>query len=428
MKLTNTQIRNAKPKKKIYKLFDGDGLFLKVTPIGSKLWRLKYYFENTEKSLSFGKYPEASLKRAREKKLEARSLLAEGIDPSENRKAMKMSKEIARSNTLEVIAREWIAFKGKQKQTKGGFAERYTKDLENRLAKNLFPYLGRQPITKITAPEILKVVRKIEDRGAFETAHRVLQTLGQIFRYAIATSRAEYDPTRDLKEALIPVKKGHRAAMVRPEEVAELMRAIDGYQGDEVTRCALKLAAFFFVRPGELRKAKWEEVDFENKLWVVPAERMKIKTQDHFVPLCTQVLEILSDLKELTGHREFLFPAPRDWRRPMSDNTFNAALRRMGFSKEQMTAHGFRAIARTLLDEVLHCRVDFIEHQLAHSVRDATGRAYNRTTHLEERRKMMQVWGDYLEGLKESKIISLTNRVVRPKYHKTGKSYELPIV
>jgi integrase len=260
--------------------------------------------------------------------------------------------------------------------------------------------LGDRPITAITAQELLKVLKKIEDRGARETAHRVLHTCGQIFRYAIRTSRAVNNPAQDLKEGLSPVKKGHLAALVRPEEVAQLMRAIHGYQGDEITRCALKLAALFFVRPGELRKAEWSEIDFENQQWVVPAKRMKIKTQDHIVPFATQALEILRQLHTLTGHRQYLFPSPRDWKRPVSDNTVNAALRRMGYTTDQMTAHGFRATARTILDEVLHVRPDFIEHQLAHAVRDANGRAYNRTSHLPERRKMMQQWADYLEEIR----------------------------
>ncbi len=354
MSLTATVIKNAKPKAKAYKLFDGDGLFLKVSPTGSKLWRLKYYFDNKEKSISLGRHPEISLKRARERCLEARTLLAEGIDPSEHKRAMKLSNELERSNTLEVIAREWIIFKGKQKSEKGGYVERYTNDLENRLSKNVFPYIGKRPISALTAPEILKVLKKIEDRGACETAHRVLGTLGQIYRYAIATSRAKYDVTRDLRDALLPVKKGHRAALIKPEEVKGLLNAIEGYEGDEIVRSLLKLSPHFFLRPGELRNAEWPEFDLENKLWCVPACRMKIKTQDHFVPLSNQAMSILKELHSLTGHRQYLFPSPRDWKRSLSNNTANAALRRMGFRKEQMCMHGFRAIARTLLDEVLH--------------------------------------------------------------------------
>jgi len=401
MNLTDTTIKNAKPKAKPYKLHDVDGLFLLINPTGSKLWRFKFRFDGKEQSLSFGSYPAISLKRAREKRDEAKTLISEGINPSDHRKAMKMTGELARANTLEVMAREWLIHKAKQKDNSGGFAERYVKDLSNRLSKNLFPYLGSRPITAITSPEILKMLRKIEARGARETAHRTLQTLGQIYRYAIATGRAVNDPTAPLKrDALEPVEKGHRAAIVKPEEVVGLLKDIEGYQGSEIVRCALKLSPLFFLRPGELRKAEWSEIDFENKQWILPAIRMKIKTQDHIVPLSTQAFGILKDLHTLTGHRQFLFPSPRDWKKPMSDNTVNAALRRMGYTSDQMCAHGFRAMARTIMDEVLNIRPDLIEHQLAHAVKGPLGRAYNRTAHLPERRKMMQQWADYLDEIK----------------------------
>lgn len=400
MHLNDTALKNAKPKDKPYKQFDVDGLYLLVKPNGSKLWRFKFYFDGKEKSLSFGSYPEITLKRAREKRDDARTLIAEGVNPSDHRKAVQLSLENARADTLEVMSREWLLHKAKQKGNLGGFAEIYVSDLLKRLSKNLFPYLGARPLTAITPPEILKVIRRIEARGARETAHRLLQTLGQIFRYAIASGRAVNDPTVSLKGALAPVEKGHRAAIVKPEEVVALLRALHGYEGSEIVRCALKLTPLFFVRPGELRKAEWSEIDFENEQWVVPAIRMKIKTQDHIVPLSKQALEILRELHALTGQRQHLFPSPRSWLKPMSNNTVNAALRRMGYTADQMCAHGFRAMARTILDEVLHFRTEYVEHQLAHAVRDANGRAYNRTSHLPERRIMMQAWADYLDEIR----------------------------
>jgi integrase len=268
-----------------------------------------------------------------------------------------------------------------------------------RLERDAFPWLAPRPIGEIKAPELLAVLRRVESRGALETAHRIKTICGQVFRYAVATGRAERDPAGDLKGALPPAKKRHLAAVTDPKEVAGLLRAIDGYQGSFVVKCALQLATMFFVRPGELRNAEWTEFDIDAGIWSIPGSKMKMK-QAHIVPLARQAVEILKSLQPLTGQGRYLFPSHRSSQRPMSNNAILAALRRMGYSKDEMTGHGFRAMARTILDEVLHVRPDFIEHQLARAVRDPNGRAYNRTAHLEERKKMMQQWSDYLDGLK----------------------------
>jgi integrase len=267
------------------------------------------------------------------------------------------------------------------------------------MKNDLFPWIGSKPIVNIKAPELLAVLRRVESRGAIETARRLRIIAGQVFKYAVKTGRAERDPAADLRGALAPAKENHHAAITEPKEVAPLLRAIDGYQGSFVVKCALKLAPLFFVRPGELRHAEWSEIDLDEAVWSIPADKMKMK-QAHIVPLCRQAIEILKELQPLTGASKYVFPSGRSFARAMSENAVNAALRRMGYDKGTMTGHGFRAMARTILDEVLQVRPDFIEHQLAHAVRDPNGRAYNRTAHLEERRKMMQKWADYLDGLK----------------------------
>jgi len=393
MPLTDTTIRNTKPLEKPFKLADEKGLFLQIMPNGSRWWRLKYRFEGKEKLLSCGVYPETTLAKAREKRDAARKLLADSIDPSENRKAIKSARTDQAHNSFEVVAREWLA------KNSSTWANSHYQKIVRRLERDVFPWLGRCPIAQISAADLLKVMRRVEERNAIETAHRIHQNCGQIFRYAVATSRAERDPTPDLRGALPNVRKSHYPALTNPQTIGALLRAIDSYQGSFVTRCALKLAPLVFVRPGELRAAKWGEIDLEKAEWNIPPERMKMR-QPLLVPLSTQALTILKDIHALTGHGQYVFPSARTPARPMSDNAILAALRRMGFSKEEMTGHGFRAMARTVLDEVLGVRPDFIEHQLGHAVRDPNGRAYNRTAHLEERKKMMQVWGDYLDGLK----------------------------
>lgn len=393
MPLTDTAIKNAKPGAKPIKLSDEKGMFLLVTPSEGKWWRLKYRFGGKEKLLSLGTYPEVSLKDARQRRDDARKLLADGVDPGENRKAVKATKTEQAANSFEVIAREWFA-----KKLPSWSASNSDKIMQ-RLQNDAFPWLGDRPIAEITPPELLKVLRRIEERGAVESAHRMRGYCGQIFRYAIATGRAERDASADLRGALPAHVKEHRAAITDPKHIAELLRAIDGYQGSFVTKCALRLAPLVFVRPGELRKAGWTEIDMDKAEWNIPRERMKMR-EPHLVPLSAQALEILRELHALTGGGRYVFPGARTNGRPMSDNAVLAALRRMGFAKDEMSGHGFRAMARTILDEVLQVRTDFIEHQLAHAVRDPNGRAYNRTAHLAERRKMMQQWSDYLDKLK----------------------------
>jgi integrase len=398
MALSDTAIKNAKPGIKPIKMTDEKGLYLLISPAGGKWWRFKFRFDGKEKLLSLGTYPEVSLKDARQRRDDDRKLLAKGIDPSANRKAVKEARADRNANNFEVIAREWFAKKSP------GWAASNADRIIKRLEKDAFPWLGERPISEITPPELLKTLRRIEDRGAVESAHRVKNYCSQIFRYAIATGRAERNPGSDLKDALITPTKQNRAAITDPKLAAELLRAINEYKGTLVTRCALRLAPLVFVRPGELRKAEWSEIDLDNAEWNIPAERMKgwIRkgiTSPYLVPLATQAVEILRELRPLTGGGKFVFPSARTNERPMSDNAVLAALRRMGFAKDVMSGHGFRAMARTILDEVLHVRPDFIEHQLAHAVRDPNGRAYNRTAHLVERRIMMQQWADYLDTL-----------------------------
>jgi integrase len=403
MSLTDTKARNAKPREKQFKLYDTDGLFLLVTPAGGKWWRFKYRFSDKEKLLSLGTYPEVSLSQARQRRDAARKQVADGIDPSQARKALKAAK-VQDESTFELVAREWHA-KFAQTWTPGHAAT-----IIRRLELNVFPWIGARPIIDIKAPELLMVLRRIESRGALETAHRVKMICGQVIRYAVATGRAERDPTGDLRGALPPVKHKHFSAITDPKKVAGLLRAIDGYQGSFIIKCALRLAPLLFVRPGELRHAEWAEIDLDAAEWNIPAEKMKTR-QPHLVPLARQSVEILQDLYPLTGSGRYVFPSPRTSKRPMSDNAVLSALRRMGFEKDEMSGHGFRAMARTILDEVLRIRPDFIEHQLAHAVRDPLGRSYNRTTHIEERRKMMQTWADYLDGLKAgAKVIPLRKK------------------
>lgn len=409
--LSDVQVKNSKPQEKDVTLFDGGGLYLligrqkydangKALP-PSKLWRLKYRYAGKEKLLSLGSYPVVSLADARQRREDAKKLLANGVDPGEIKKAQKAAIVAETENSLEVVAREWHS------KFSGSWSPSHAETTLRRLEADVIPVLGARPVSEIKAPEVLSMLRRIESRGALETAHRVRTICSQIFRYAVATGRAERDPAADLKGALPPYKKGHLAAIIEPKEVAQLLRAIDGFAGSFVVKSALQLSPHFFVRPGELRQAEWTEFDFETSTWNIPAERMKMKVA-HLVPLSTQAIHILHELQTLTGRSKYLFPCHRSLARPMSNNAINAALRRMGFDKDEMTGHGFRAMARTILDEVLQVRPDFIEHQLAHAVKDANGRAYNRTSHLAERRKMMQMWSDYLDGLKSgAKVISL---------------------
>lgn len=391
MPLTDTAIRKVKPSIKPVRMFDGGGLYVEVSPTGGKWWRFKYRFDGKEKRLSLGVYPDVSLKEARDRRDSARKLLANHIDPGTHRKAQKAARADWTANSFEVIAREWF------EKFSPGWAPSHSDRLIARLERDVFPWIGGQSIASIAAPELLAVVRRIESRGALDTAHRALSDCGRIFRYGVATGRAERDPSSDLRGALPPVQGDHFAAVTEPARVGELLKVMDGYQGTFIVACALRIAPLVFVRPGELRKAEWNDVDLDAAEWRFTTTKTKTP---HIVPLSRQAVMILRELHNLTGRGRFLFPSARSASRPMSDNAILAAMRRMGIPKDEMSGHGFRAMARTILDEVLGVRPDYIEHQLAHAVKDPNGRAYNRTAHLPERRKMMQQWADYLDKLK----------------------------
>lgn len=392
MPLTDTTIRNAKPGDKPVKLYDAGGLYLEVAPSGGKWWRLKYRFNKKEKRISLGVYPDVGLKDARARRDEARKQLASGIDPGESRKAQKAAR--TGQNSFEAVAREWFA----------KFSPNWTPDhadrIIRRLERDIFPWMGTKLIGDVTAPELLAGLRRIENRGAVETAHRVMQNCGQVFRYAVATGRAERDPSVDLRGALPPVKGKHHASITDPKTIGELLRAINDYQGSFVTQCALRLAPLVFVRPGELRRAEWSEFDLDAAQWIITATRMKARVK-HVVPLSLQAVTILRELYLLTGRGRYVFPGVRTKDRPMSENTVNAALRRLGYTTDEMTGHGFRSMASTLLNEQ-GWHYDAIERQLAHAERNAVRAAYNYAEHMPERKKMMQAWANYLDGLASS--------------------------
>ena len=393
MALSNTQIQKAKPDTKNYRLYDEKGLYVEVTPAGGKLWRLKYRFGGKEKRLALGAYPTIGLKDAREARDKARALLANLIDPGEHKKAQRVSTVSQYGDTFEAIARDWHAGKCRS------WSAIHAKNVMARLERNVFPWIGTRQMTEITVPELISLLRRIEDRGAYETAHRVQGNCGEVFRYAMALGKAERNLVPDLKGALRPVTKTHLAAITEPKAAGELLRMIDSYQGTPAVVSALKLAPMVFVRPGELRTAEWEAIDLDKAEWRFTVS----KTQtEHIVPLATQAVSILENLHPITGRGQYVFPGSRQPRRPMSNNAVLAALRRMEIPKNEMSGHGFRAMARTILDEELGFRPEIIEHQLAHTVRDTLGRAYNRTSHLAERKRMMQVWADYLDSLKRA--------------------------
>lgn len=394
-KLTVAEIEGAKPREKPYKLKDEKGLYLLVNPSGSRLWRLRYRHAGRESMLGLGAYPDVSLKAAREHRDEMRKHVAGKVDPA----AVKRAEKAARADTFKAVAEEWLTKQRIQPATREK-AEWMFREL-------IFPFLGSMPVRQLTAPKILEVLRRLEARGRHETAHRTKQRISQVIRYAIATGRADSDPTRDLRGALAAIEVKSRAAITQPAKVGELLRAIDGYQGDPATCVALKLAPLTFVRPGELRGAEWREFDLEAAEWRIPGERMKMGDA-HIVPLSRQAAEVLRGLHVLSGNGKFLFPSLRTRERPISENTLNAALRRMGFSQDEMTAHGFRAMASTLLNEQ-GFPPDVIELQLAHQERNKVRAAYNRAQRLEERRKMMQAWADYLDGLRAggNKVVSI---------------------
>jgi len=393
MPLTATAVSQAKPKAKQYKLSDSHGLFLQVMPNGSKYWRYKYRFAGKEKVLALGVFPDVSLKDARIARQEARHSLDKGVDPGAVRKVEKLTRYLAAAESFEAVGREWF------EKEKAGWSDSHAERTKRLLEKDLYPYIGPQPIKNITAPEVLAVLRRIESRGTIYVAHRAKQVAGQVFRYAIATGRAERNPGADLKGALVPRRQKHHAAITDPAELGKLMVAIDAFQGTPVVKAALQLSALLFQRPGEIRAMEWSEIKWDHSRWEIPAEKMKMD-MPHVVPLSRQALAQLEELHLLTGRGRYVFPSARGASRCLSENTVRIALRTMGYDKETMTAHGFRAMARTILDEVLGCRVDWIEHQLAHAVKDANGRAYNRTAHLEGRAQMMQQWADYLDQLR----------------------------
>jgi integrase len=397
-KLTATAVKQAKSTSKAYKIWDGGSLYLLVKPQG-KYWRFNYRFAGKRNTLALGIYPDISLKAARDKHKEARENLANGIDPNVAKQGQKAADQGALANSFEVIALEWL-------QKRGAKSEGGDKRLNRLLQKDLFPYIGKRPISKITSPDLLKALRRIESRGAVNTAHRAKQAAGMVFRYAVATGRAERDPSVDLKDALAQPKQTHFKSLTEPNDVAPLMVAIRHYQGTSTVMAALKLSPLLFCRPGELRHLEWIEVKFKQTRIELPAEKMKMQ-EPHIIPLSTQAMEILQELQPITGRGKYVFPSARGPSRPLSDNGVRTALRTLGYTNEQISPHGFRAMARTILDEVLNFPLDWIEHQLAHAVRDPNGRAYNRTKHITQRQQMMQTWADYLDGL-----ASGTNNVV----------------
>lgn len=403
MPLTSTAVSQAKPKAKQYKLSDSHGLFLLVMPNGSKYWRFKFRFAGKEKVLALGVFPDVSLKEARTARDEARLNLDKGVDPGAVRKVEKLTRHIAAAESFEAIGREW--FEKTKAKWSDGHAERTRRILE----KDLYPYIGPRPVRDVESQEVLAAVRRIESRGTNYVAHRAKQLAGLVFDYAIATGRAKHNPTLALKGAMVPRSQKNHAAITDPAEVGKLLVAIDAFQGTPVVRAALQLSALLFQRPGEIRGMEWSEINWEQSRWELPKEKMKMK-MPHVVPLSRQALAQLEELRLLTGRGRYVFPSARGASRSMSENTVRIALRTMGYDKDTMTAHGFRAMARTILDEVLGCRVEWIEHQLAHQVKDVNGRAYNRTAHVEGRAQMMQQWADYLDQLrKEAKSENVVN-------------------
>ena len=397
--LTASAIKSAKPKAKPYKLSDGGGLYLLTKPQG-KYWRYDYRFASRRKTLAVGVYPDVSLAEARKRHQEAREKLAKGIDPSTAKKVEKLTASLG-SDSFEAVAREWLKKRGKKSE--GG-----DKRLYRLIEKDLIPYIGKRDVGDIIAPELLAVLQKIEDRGAIDTAHRAKQAAGMVFRFAIASGRAKYDPSAGLKEALAQPKKTHFKSLMKPEEIGKLMLAIDEYKGTPVVMSALKLSPLLFCRPGELRQLEWNEVDLDESRIELPSQKMKAG-EPHIIPLSFQAKSILTELLPLTGQGKYVFPSARGASRCLSENGVRTALRSLGYTNEQISPHGFRSMARTILDEKLGFRVDWIEHQLAHTVKDPNGRAYNRTAHLEGRSKMMQEWANYLEGLKSTAASSTSH-------------------
>lgn len=401
MTLTDIALKKAKPADKPYKLSATNGLYALVHSNGSKYWRLDYRFCGKRKTLALGTYPDVGLKDARSRRDEAHKQLANGIDPGKVKRAQKAASQERMANSFEVIARRWL------ESRKGMVEDAQREKATARLQKDVFPWLGSQPIAEITAPEILTVLRRIDGRGARYTAHKVRGEMSMIFRFAIREGLANNDPAKDLIGAIPPAKEKHFASITEPEKVGEMLRALDGFRGTFQVQCALKLAPMLFVRPGELRTARWADIDLDNAEWRFTVSKTKTP---HIVPFATQTVAILRELWPLTGDGEFVFPG-RDPKKAMSEAAINAALRRLGYdTKTEITGHGFRAMARTILHEELHQKPEVIEHQLAHAVPDVLGAAYNRTRFLKERKAMMQLWADYLGRLKAgADVISISH-------------------
>lgn len=398
-KLTATQVKAAEYSGRAKKIFDGAGLYLHVQRSG-KYWRLKYRYAGKEKLLALGVYPEISLKKARERRNEARELLVDGIDPAAYRRSRKFAKTRDSANNFKKIASEWY------KSKKSGWTNTHAKRLWNRLERHVFPDLGAQPINEIDAADVFKVLKKIESRGTIETAYRVRVIVGQVFRYAIVTSRAKQDPTPALRDALAPASHRHFPAVTDPNRVGDILRMIDSYSASPVVGAALRLAPLVFVRPGDLRTMKWSQVDFKHAEWHFTVSK---SADEHIVPLSRQAIEILKSLQPLTDHSDYVFPGLRSSKRPISDMTLGAALRRLGIdTRSEHTTHGWRATARTLLHERLGYAPEVIEHQLAHKVPDILGAAYNRTRFIDQRKNMMQEWADYLDLLRDSRNHPIT--------------------
>lgn len=394
MPLTDTFVKQYKHSGKPAgdKHSDGGGLYLHTTASG-KYWRMAYRYAGKQKTLAIGVYPAVTLAHARKRRDEAKALLADGTDPSVIKREEKLVQKAIAGNTFEKVAEQWL------KATEADRKEITQQKLQTWLKKDIFPSIGKLPITTIGPRDVLAVARKMEERGVRDSAKRLVQICGQVFRYAVAEGSAERDVTQDLKGALQKAEKRHYAAVTEPALLAPLLRAMDAYTGHIYSRTALRLTPLVFVRPGELRTAEWSEIDFEAAEWRIPASKMKM-ANDHIVPLSKQAIELLHEVHPISGHGKYIFPSIRTGERPMSENTVSAALRAIGYDRDTQTAHGFRATARTIMDEVLGERVDLIEHQLAHAVKDANGRAYNRTAHLPARKAMMQRWSDYLDKLK----------------------------
>lgn len=402
MALTALEASKARATEKPQKLADGGGLYLLVQPNGAKYWRLDYRFAGKRKTLAVGVYPDVSLSDARERREAARKLLANGADPSAVKKAQKAAVVALAENSFEIVAREWLSKFSKS------WKESHTKTTTLRLVNDVFPWLGAQPIGEIDAPELLTVLRRIESRGALDAAHRVSAICGQVFRYAIATGRAKRDPSADLKGSLPPYRGKHLAALTDPNKIGKLMRDIEGYRGSFIVRCALRLAPMVFLRPIELSRAEWTEIDLDKAEWRIPADKMKMKVL-HIVPLPTQAVAILHELHPLTGAGKYLFPNVRNSKQPMAGNTILAAIRSMSYTPTEMTAHGFRHMASTLLNEQ-GFNADAIERQLAHKASGVRA-TYNAAEYLPERRRMMQHWADFLDGLKSGADVIAINAV-----------------